>query len=84
MLLLRLQTGGAANPYVSLEVGDEKRRTGVETDTVSPVWDEEIMVFSEISLKNVRLSKGGTAVSTVDLPRDRGGTYQAKYCCVFG
>ena len=45
--------GGAANPYVSVEVGDEKRRTAVETGTVSPVWDEEIMVFSETSLRNV-------------------------------
>lgn len=45
--------GGAANPYVSVEVGDEKRRTAVETSTLSPVWDEEIMVFSETTLRNV-------------------------------
>lgn len=53
VLLLPLPPGGAANPYVSVEVGDEKRRTAVETGTVSPVWDEEIMVFSETSLRNV-------------------------------
>lgn len=51
-----MSPGGAANPYVSVEVGDEKRRTAVETSTVSPVWDEEIMVFSETSLRNVSLS----------------------------
>eukprot|EP00903_Cladosiphon_okamuranus_P014837 g13738.t1 len=45
--------GGAANPYVSVEVGEERRRTAVETNTVSPVWDEEIMVFSETTLRNV-------------------------------
>ncbi|CAN0589812.1 unnamed protein product, partial [Ectocarpus sp. 12 AP-2014] len=45
---------GAVNPYVSVEVGGEKRRTAVETGTVNPVWDEEIMVFSEASLSNVR------------------------------
>ncbi len=48
------RAGGAANPYVSIEVGDERRRTAVETNTVNPVWDEEIMVFSETSLRNVR------------------------------
>ncbi|CBN80088.1 conserved unknown protein [Ectocarpus siliculosus] len=50
--LLAVQ-GGAANPYVSVEVGDEKRRTAVETGTVNPAWDEEIMVFSETSLCNM-------------------------------
>ncbi|CAM9402960.1 unnamed protein product [Ectocarpus sp. 12 AP-2014] len=50
--LLAVQ-GGAVNPYVSVEVGDEKRRTAVETGTVNPVWDEEIMVFSEASLSKM-------------------------------
>lgn len=45
--------GGAANPYVSVEVGDEKQRTSVETNTVDPVWDEEIMVFSETTSRKV-------------------------------
>ncbi|CAM9162703.1 unnamed protein product [Scytosiphon promiscuus] len=45
--------GGSANPYVSVEVGDERRRTAVESGTVNPVWDEEIMVFSESSLRNM-------------------------------
>ncbi|CAN0099175.1 unnamed protein product, partial [Sphacelaria rigidula] len=38
---------GTANPYVSVEVGGEKQRTSVEPHTLDPVWDEEIMVFSE-------------------------------------
>lgn len=45
--------GGAANPYVSVEVGDEKQRTSVESNTVDPVWDEEIMVFSETTSRKV-------------------------------
>lgn len=48
-----LQAGGVANPYISVEVGDEKRRTAVEPATVDPVWDEEIMVFSETTARNV-------------------------------
>lgn len=60
-LLWPLLPGGAANPYVSVEVGDEKRRTAVETSTVSPVWDEEIMVFSETSLRNVSAGSHGTS-----------------------
>lgn len=48
-----LYAGGAANPYISVEVGDEKRRTAVELRTVDPVWDEEIMVFSETAIRNV-------------------------------
>lgn len=48
-----VRAGGVANPYISVEVGDEKRRTAVEPGTVDPVWDEEIMVFSEITARNV-------------------------------
>lgn len=75
MLLHPLQTGGATNPYVSLEVGDEKRRTAVETGTVSPVWDEEIMVFSETSLRNVSLSKGGLRFVRLTFPASGRGIY---------
>ncbi|CAM9547986.1 unnamed protein product [Ascophyllum nodosum] len=45
--------GGVTNPYISVEFGGEKRRTAVETGTVDPVWDEEIMIFSETSVHNM-------------------------------
>lgn len=52
-----ISVGGVANPYISVEVGDEKRRTAVESSTVDPVWDEEIMVFNEATNRNVRCLK---------------------------
>lgn len=60
--------GGAANPYISVTIGDEKRRTAVEPNTLNPVW-EEIMVFSETRSCKVRPGceqRGKRASSSVD------------------